>query len=145
LYLKMFYILWCWKNIIKYVFSLKSMFCPGFDQQLINIYNLLFWCINPYEIRKMLAKPVAVIVSSGWTMFGSGYENCPEFELPLAALHINRHRDPCFVLGLINNWSIFIGINFKVVIRPPIPTINKQHGSGRNHRFKVYKHKPKID
>ena len=42
-------------------------------------YNLLFWCINPYEIRKILAKPVAVIVSSGWTMFGSGYENCPEF------------------------------------------------------------------
>jgi hypothetical protein len=25
-------------------------------------------------------------------MFGSVYENCPEFELPLAALHINRHR-----------------------------------------------------
>jgi hypothetical protein len=25
----------------------------------------LFWCINHYEIRNILAKPVAVIVSSG--------------------------------------------------------------------------------
>jgi hypothetical protein len=37
--------------------------------------------MNPYETREILAKPVAVIASCGRTMFDSGYENCPEFDL----------------------------------------------------------------
>ena len=30
------------------------------------------------------------------------------------------------------------------MIRPPIPTINKKHGTGRNHHYEVSKHKPNI-
>jgi hypothetical protein len=37
--------------------------------------------MNPYETMNILEKPVAVIASSGRTIFDSGYENCPKFDL----------------------------------------------------------------
>lgn len=41
--------------------------------------------MNPYEIRKILGKPVAVIASSGRIMFESGYENGSDFDSSLVS------------------------------------------------------------
>ena len=68
-----------------YPFSIFKFFV---QQPTVDNKDCIPTSVRPYSLKqtpdRQLPAPVRTLLSSGWTMFGSEYENCPEFVLKAA-------------------------------------------------------------